>query len=236
MFCIPGSWHGADLPGTARPNSGDPDDADPAHRHAVRLTRVEFTTDPLYTEGEPPEAVRVVDIEWAAEDALPFPLCVHRVQDPQEPGTWRPVSVASGNVVLADHGRTIPEPDFGQPDVLREDLGAVPEPRVRLPSLPQGQCEDQLSRSIPPRYRPSLKERPVTQAVPYNDILFRLKATSLLEAALDSGHLPAALGALSKGRGCAQQHERQRDRPRVVWAATRRRMVPPGERRRGSTP
>jgi hypothetical protein len=78
------------------PNSGDPDDADPAHRHAVRLTRVEFTTDPLYTEGEPSEPVQVVDIEWAIDGAPPFPLCARSGSSISGAVL---VSVASGNVV-----------------------------------------------------------------------------------------------------------------------------------------
>lgn len=175
------------------PNSGDPDDADPNHRHAVRLTRVEFTSDPLYNEGEPPEAVQVVDIEWAAEDALPFPLCVHQVQDPEQPGTWVPVSTACGNVVLADHGRTVPEPDFSQPEVLREDLGVVPQPLIWLPAIDPSQCDDIPPSSVPVRYRPGLKERPVTQAVPYSEILFRLETNTALESSLDAGNLPSAL-------------------------------------------
>ena len=203
------------------PNSGDPDDADPAHRHAVRLTRVEFITDPLYSEGEPPEALQVVDIEWAAEDALPFPLCVHQVQDPEQPGIWLPVSTACGNIVLADHGRTIPEPDFGQPDVLREDLGTVPQPLIWLPGTNTSQCDDAPPASVPVRYRPILKEKPLTQATPYNETLFRLETSTSLESSLDAGNLPADLVSAFEAAGVALNSVTAAVIvPGLVWAAS----------------
>ena len=89
------------------PQTGNPADADPAHRHAVRLTKVTPTVDPLFTEGDPPQPIPVVEIEWAFEDALRFPLCLWEVEDGEHPGRTHPVSVARSNVVLADHGRTI---------------------------------------------------------------------------------------------------------------------------------
>jgi len=91
------------------PASGLTVDADPAHRHAVRLTQVTPTTDPLFPD--PHDATRrlpVVNVQWAAEDALPFPLCLWEVETPAEPAAGKQaVSVARGNVVLADHGRTL---------------------------------------------------------------------------------------------------------------------------------
>lgn len=47
--------------------------------------------------------------EWAAEDGLPFPLCISALGPPPECEIIRDISVARGNVVLADHGRTIEE-------------------------------------------------------------------------------------------------------------------------------
>src|SRR5262249_34888011 len=72
--------------------------------------------------------------------ALPFPLCLWEVED--EDGDLRPVSVARGNVVLADHGRALP-----------------PEP---LPAPEVGRT-----------FRPVLKERGLTQALPYGDAAAR---------------------------------------------------------------
>jgi len=86
--------------------TGDPADADPGHRHAVRLTSVTRSIDPL--AGAPaglPRGVPVVEIAWGPADALPFPLTVAaRLHG----GNVEDVSVARGNVVLADHGRTAP--------------------------------------------------------------------------------------------------------------------------------
>src|SRR5688572_8147071 len=91
-------------------DSGRVEDLDPSHRHAVRLTAVNFTEDPLFpdVEGDPPgsQRLRVVAIEWARADALPFPLCLRVVADPGQGGTREPVSVARGNVVLVEHGMT----------------------------------------------------------------------------------------------------------------------------------
>ena len=100
------------------PATGLEADADPARRHAVRLTHVnpeagideagnrtpgELTTDPLY----PGQAF--VEIAWHEEDALPFDLCIHNVADPDNPGRDKPVCTASGNILLADHGQTLSE-------------------------------------------------------------------------------------------------------------------------------
>ena len=95
------------------PESGKVADADPDHRHAVRLRKVEKGHDPLFNQD-------VIEIEWYDEDALPFPLCLRIVKVPDEERTpdepaRQPVSVALGNVVLADHGlhrtETLPPPE-----------------------------------------------------------------------------------------------------------------------------
>jgi|GEM_PF-4878600 len=83
------------------PKTGNSADADPKHRQAVRLTKVTPAIDPLYHQKEWPDYGQpVVKIEWAHEDALPFPLCLSTE-------TVADVSVARGNVVLVDHGCTI---------------------------------------------------------------------------------------------------------------------------------
>jgi hypothetical protein len=97
------------------PESGKAADADLAHRHAVRLTAVKPAEDPLggqILDPDNTDAVPVTEIEWRAEDALPFPLCLWTVEVPdeeREPGAppEQPVSVVLGNVVLADHGQTV---------------------------------------------------------------------------------------------------------------------------------
>lgn len=79
------------------PETGLAADADPSHRQAMRLTQVEPTVDPL-------DGIPVVNIEWDAADALTFPLCLSvRLNN----ALLEDVSVARGNVGLADHGRTV---------------------------------------------------------------------------------------------------------------------------------
>ncbi len=82
---------------TIGPATGDPADADPAHRQAVRLDADPVARIDLLTGAS------VVDIHWFAEDALTFPLCL-------ESFIAGPASVARANVVLATHGATVIEP------------------------------------------------------------------------------------------------------------------------------
>ncbi len=64
---------------------------DQTHRHAVRLTSIATATDDL-------TGAKVMEIGWGLDDALPFALCLAR--------DGRPLSIARGNIVLADHGYT----------------------------------------------------------------------------------------------------------------------------------
>ena len=83
------------------PATGNEADADPLHRHAVRLTEVEETEDALHS-------INVVKITWHEEDALPFPLCICTESDSEEGALLLSnVSVVRANVVLADHGRQV---------------------------------------------------------------------------------------------------------------------------------
>ncbi|WP_020672147.1 putative baseplate assembly protein [Amycolatopsis nigrescens] len=81
------------------PRTGAAADADPRHRQAVRLTSVRPGVDRLY--GQP-----VLEVDWAAEDALTFPVCISARGGP-DCELLADVSVATGNVLLADHGRDI---------------------------------------------------------------------------------------------------------------------------------
>ncbi|MFE4647074.1 putative baseplate assembly protein [Streptomyces sp. NPDC056707] len=79
--------------------SGTPGDADPAHRQAVRLTSVTPGVDRLVDQP-------VLEVTWAQEDALAFPVRLStRGGTDCEP--VKDVSVARGNVVLVDHGRSL---------------------------------------------------------------------------------------------------------------------------------
>ena len=115
------------------PDTGKAADADPTQRHAVRLTKVTVTEDPLGGQLlDPPtlDTVDITDIEWHPTDALPFPLCLWLVEvPPEERGTdgreYEPVSIVRGNIVLADHGRSIAD----------ETLPAVPSAGRYRPRL-----------------------------------------------------------------------------------------------------
>lgn len=85
------------------PATGSPADADPARRHVVRLTRAEPSYDALLR-------TRLLEVEWAAEDALPFPLCISSRRASPDCDPIPDVSVARGNVVPVDHGRTVIQP------------------------------------------------------------------------------------------------------------------------------
>ena len=154
------------------PRTGALADADPDHRHPVRLTKVstadeddEPLTDPLFGQ-------EITEIEWHPDDALPFPVCVSTRVDNLDVGN---VSVARGNIVLADHGLTVRD----------EPLGAVPDedptPRVRNRNRPDGDEPE----PVYPRFRPSLERGPLTQAAPYVDEELRfMPAASAMRWAL----------------------------------------------------
>ncbi len=134
------------------PRTGAPADADPAHRHAVRLTKAEAGVDTLY--GQP-----IVEIGWALEDALPFPLCLSAIGRPPECELLHP-SVARGNALLVDHGRAITscgkaEEPLTVPDAVEEQGGCASAGEPLDPIMVQ------------PGYDLRLRGRPVTQRAPF---------------------------------------------------------------------
>ncbi|MGB3614326.1 MAG: putative baseplate assembly protein [Elainellaceae cyanobacterium] len=100
--------------------SGNAQDADIQQRHAVRLTQVQPTTDPLNDQP-------IVTIHWAIADALPFDLVISALDSEGNP--IADVSVARGNVVLADAGHSQPPENLQEAqgwERLRPQLQAVP--------------------------------------------------------------------------------------------------------------
>lgn len=79
--------------------TGNPADADPAHRHVVRLTKVTTGYDALLR-------TLVVEVEWASDDKLPFALCISARRPSPDCDGLSDISMACGNVVLVDHGRS----------------------------------------------------------------------------------------------------------------------------------
>jgi hypothetical protein len=139
------------------PLSGEPVDADPEHRHAVRLTRVARGTDPLGGGEGAPAEVPVVAIEWAAADALPFALTVSASRGR---GVIAEISAFRGNVVLADFGRSLggemlPEvPAEGpyRPELQRGPVTwAVPYDEVAATAQPAAAALRQDPRSTVPQ-------------------------------------------------------------------------------------
>ncbi len=104
--------------------TGSPADADPDHCHVVRLTSVTVGEDPLVGPGEQP--ISVTEIGWNAADALPFALCVSA--NAADGRYLEGVSVARGNVTIADQGATAAE----------EELPEVPEDDPYRPRLAEG--------------------------------------------------------------------------------------------------
>jgi len=86
--------------------TGVPADADPNHRHVVRLTKVEPGLDALYNQP-------IVEIEWSEEDALPFALCISNLGPAPDCDLINSISVARGNVILVDHGQTFTDKGLG---------------------------------------------------------------------------------------------------------------------------
>ncbi|HZM66427.1 MAG TPA: putative baseplate assembly protein [Nakamurella sp.] len=109
------------------PRTGAPGDADPAHRHAVRLTAADRGTDAL--TGTP-----IVEVQWGAADALPFAVCLSAVGPPPECALLQPVSVVRGNVVLVDAGRTVVEGIGEVPTVSEQPPCAdgCPDPPIQV--------------------------------------------------------------------------------------------------------
>jgi hypothetical protein len=155
------------------PQTGNPADADLRHRCAVRLTQVatqnsqgQLLVDPLFENGTgnpihsaSQQPTPVTEIQWSADDALPFPVCISStfVNSSGEQQTLTNVSVLLGNVVLADQGLSL----------SAISLGTVPEPELfEPPSAAQNRCNPSAPSAFPVRYRPLLPDSPVTQAVP----------------------------------------------------------------------
>ncbi len=124
------------------PTTGAAADADPAHRQVVRITQVNpspststvgpaadmmhdrlflasidpVTHEPTPVTGPVPlaQTLPLVEVTWDPVDALKIPICLTaRLADGT---TIHRVSMARGNIALADHGRSLFEPyDFTPP-------------------------------------------------------------------------------------------------------------------------
>jgi len=141
------------------PLTGDPDDADPVKRWAVRLRRVQRTDYADRPLVDPLNGTAITQIWWDAADALPFPLCLSSVTDTTHGSrSLTGVSVARGNVVPVDHGVW---QDW-------EDLGAVPPPPAQPVTAVGCTCGGAAPAGGVPRYFPKLSQSPLTFAAPFD--------------------------------------------------------------------
>lgn len=159
-------------------------DARRTRRHAVRLVQVERGSDPS-AAAIPDGSAAVTEIRWRDEDSLPFPLCLNTDDGDVE------VSVALGNIVLADHGETHDA----------ESLPAVPVARLtRVPPRPD--CNQDEPAAIPVRYRPTLAWKPLTHvAVTPAKPLFEVPFTAALETRLENLQYASPLPEVFTGQG-----------------------------------
>ncbi|MFI6250924.1 putative baseplate assembly protein [Streptomyces sp. NPDC051016] len=124
------------------PRTGTPGDADPSHRQAVRLTSVTPAVDRI--EDQP-----VLEVTWAAEDALRFPLRLTALGG-RDCLPVEDVTLARGNVVLADHGRS----GFG------DTVTVPPVPAVVAPCGPPAfGCPDREEGNAPARLLNALTDK-----------------------------------------------------------------------------
>jgi len=164
------------------PRTGFAEDADRDHRWAVRLTDVRPDQDPsggLFLPVPNNGPLEITEIRWAEQDALPFSLCLSTITDQDHGAVYlNEVSAAYGNIVLADHGRTLHD----------EALGKVPASHLTLAfTQDQLRCERPPLKAVPPRFRPGLAARPLTHALPLTaERLFGFTAIAAIIAALQS--------------------------------------------------
>ena len=122
------------------PDTGQPGDANPAHRQAVRLTQQPaLGVDPLNNQ-------LITGIVWGDEDALTFPVCISSRTDKEHGQIYlnNTVSVARGNIVLCDHGLT--ETNAPIPDT-------VPQPTIFRPETNCDHCVQTEPTPVPPASR-----------------------------------------------------------------------------------
>jgi hypothetical protein len=183
------------------PRTGFVEDADRNHRWSVRLVDVRLSQDPsggLFLPIPNNNPLDVTEIHWAEEDALPFPLCLSTLTDHDHGAIFLDeISAVYGNIVLADHGRTL----------TGEALGQVPASYLTVASVTDElSCQRPPLKTIPPRFRPRLAERPLTHALPLATMpLFSFTATAAIETALQTRTYAPALQHALQSHGIVLQ-------------------------------
>ena len=148
------------------PQTGSADDASLMHRHAVRLTRVlvdDVQTgapleDPIggqFDEQPGNAAVQVTEIEWAPEDALPFPICVTSETSEEFNSEY----VDDVSIVLETEVQ-VPSPHLQRIAVSDGANTGFKDTRSH--------CDRGETLAVPARFRLVLEEVPLTHAMPYD--------------------------------------------------------------------
>jgi hypothetical protein len=131
------------------PQTGVAADADPTHRWVGRLTQVVAAVDPLNN-------LPILEVQWAKADALPFDLCLSTIGPAPHCELIKHVSVARGNLLLADQGTWIRD----------EELGAVPVVIMAQTCIAEHHSSDLALEAG--NFAPSLKQAGLTYRVPPN--------------------------------------------------------------------
>ena len=154
------------------PRTGNSADRDRSNRPVVRLEEVSAFAGgvPL---TDPVTGALVTEVRWVAEDALVRPLCLSAETDLAFGQVYLPqVSVARGNIVPADHGRTFEGENLGSvPSATRSWAPgrgplAFADDGARPTSCNESICERPSAERISPRFAPTLARAPLTFAAP----------------------------------------------------------------------
>ncbi|HEX4004725.1 MAG TPA: putative baseplate assembly protein [Acidobacteriaceae bacterium] len=158
------------------PQTGNPADADIRHRCTVRLTSVAWQNpggtplvDPLFQQNpdgsttiitsSSQTGTAITEIQWSTDDALPFPVCISStyLDENSDEQSVTNVSIALGNIVLADNGLTF----------ASQPLGTLPAPTIYYPANANAdRCTPTLPQPLAVRFDPAVPESPLAQAVP----------------------------------------------------------------------
>ena len=151
--------------------TGNSADRDRSNRPVVQLAEVT-----AFAEGVPlidsVTGIQITEIHWQASDELERSLCLTAETDEAFGRLYLPqVSVARGNIVLADHGRTVASEQLGEippsgrswapgrgPMAMADD-GARPD------TCQDMLCERPDTEWMSPRFNPILERAPLTFAV-----------------------------------------------------------------------
>jgi hypothetical protein len=134
------------------PKTGLPADADPRHRHVVRLTAVTKDVDALYDRP-------VLEIAWGQEDALPFPLCLSAIGQAPDCKLLEEISIARGNVILVDHGGRVSN------EKLCDGTLCMVDEEETIPQC-EGTGHPAESATVPAPFNPGLAKAPLTFSQP----------------------------------------------------------------------